>query len=116
MESLISREEFNKYFAFFTRFLKDNGYYTIIYKYIFYGNRTINDFYESVSDLYFNGYDFGDILHITYTIGNAYRVLGHDYWDIYIKPIDIKWRQCFRQFEKYNAKDFDIHFNLSLTC
>ena len=92
----------DKYMIMFKRWLKENGQYNFIMKYLFVKpNRSIEEFYQEVKRLYgnsrFDNYDFGDILHITYTLGPSYFNMGNKYWDAVIKPISNDWEIYFNE-------------------
>lgn len=88
-----------KYMILFKRFLKERGQYTFIINSMFKKpKRSMEDFYNDVEKMYSVGYicyDFGDILHITYTLGQELRRLGHTFWGAVIKPISDDWKIYF---------------------
>jgi len=92
----------DEYFTHFKRFLKENGYYSLVINYLFPPKRTKEDFFDGVKKLYnlnsSRRYNFGDILHIVYTLGPSYKK-SFAYWDKIISPISDKWVE---EFEKLN--------------
>ena len=86
----------------FARFLKDIGKYHYIMKYLFGYGRNKKKFYNDVRFLYSKPgrrYDFGDILHITWTLGPADKIIN---WEEFIKPISDDFR--FNYFPKHKHK------------
>lgn len=65
----ISDEYIEKCLTIFYRFLKERRKYRMVKKYLFFEGRTKEEFFSSVRRLYAAGYHFGDVLHITYTLG-----------------------------------------------
>lgn len=90
----------DKYMIMFKRWLKERGEYNFIMKYLFVTpNRSMEEFYQEVKRLYdgnrFEKYDFGDILHISYTLGPSYFNIGNRYWYINVNPISREWEIYF---------------------
>ena len=98
-----SKELYNRYFKVFKRFLKDEGYYPFMKKYLF-NDRTkdkfLKDTYNFLKDNI--GLSFGDILHYIPTLGKSYNEYGHDYWETHIREIDHKWRYYFSEYKRIN--------------
>ena len=89
----------DKYMILFKRFLKERGQYTFIINLMFKKpKRSMEDFYKDVEKMYsveYICYDFGDILHIAFTLGQEHRRLGHGFWNAVIKPISNDWEIYF---------------------
>ena len=79
----------------FKRFLKDRGRFYSMMKFLFGYGRNKKQFYDDVRKLYKNGYDFRDILHITYTLGPADKKLGMNFWHKNIKPLSDEFKSYF---------------------
>jgi len=78
------------------RFLKEKGRYWQMMNYLFKNGRGKDQFYEDVRRLYRKThYNFGDVLHMTFTLGPADNRLGIQYWEKNIK---------------YLSDDFKIYF------
>lgn len=92
------------------RFLKEKGRYWQMMDYLFKNGRGKDQFYEDVRRLYDDGYDFRDILHITYTLGPADNKLGLNYWDEIIRPISNEFKEYFPK-NKHKIKSSLININ-----
>ena len=98
-----SKELYNRYFKVFKRFLKDEGYYPFMKKYLF-NDRAKDKFLKDAYDFLKEnrGLSFGDILHYIPTLGKSYNELGQTYWENFISPIDCKWRRYFSEYIRIN--------------
>ena len=79
----------------FARFLKNIGKYHYMMDYLFKHGRNKTCFYDDVRFLYSKegrGYDFKDILHVTWTLGPADKIIN---WEEFIKPISDEFRVYF---------------------
>ena len=92
------------------RFLKEKVRYWQMMNYLFKNGRGKDQFYEDVRRLYDDGYDFRDILHITYTLGPADNKLGLNYWDEIIRPISNEFKEYFPK-NKHKIKSSLININ-----
>jgi hypothetical protein len=93
------------------RFLKEKGRYWQMMNFLFKNGRGKSQFYEDVRRLYDEGYDFRDILHMTYTLGPADTKLGIDYWDKFIRPISDEFKDYFPR-NKHKIKSSIIDTSL----
>ena len=100
-----TKELYNEYFKVFKRFLKDNGYYPFMKKYLF-NDRTKSEFLKDVYDYLKKnkGVRFGDILHYVPILGKSYKQRGQDYWEAHVRKIDHKWIIYFINYEKNSKK------------
>jgi hypothetical protein len=98
-----AKELYNRYFKVFKRFLKDEGCYNFVKRYLF-NDRNKDEFLKCVYDFLTDnkGVTFGDILHYIPTLGKSYNEYGHDYWETHIREIDHKWRNYFEEHRKIN--------------
>ena len=95
-----SKEDFN----LFTRFLKERGQYRFMMNYLFPRGRTIESFLKDIEEINVAvPYNFGDILHLTSSLGVSYVNLGHEYWEININPISKEWIDYY-ELHKNNGK------------
>lgn len=70
----ITNEYIDKCLKVFYRFSKESKQFTLLKNYLFFPGRKKEEFYDSVRRMYDEGiYDFGDILHITYTLGKGWE-------------------------------------------
>jgi len=74
-------------FKIFKRFLKENGCYHKIMKYLFPSGRSYNDFIDSWIKICC----VHNILNRTETLGPSYKEKGYMDWYINIKEISTKW-------------------------
>ena len=99
---LIEDKKIDEYFNEFKRFLKENNRYADMMHYMFFSvGRTKKEFYADIKRLYkenckYNyNYSFGDILHMTYTLG-GYTKYGHGHWEKYVEELSNKWKASFK--------------------
>jgi len=93
------KEEFDKGFKVFKRFLKERGQYVFIMKYLFPKGRSKNDMYKDIINCdYFNGcgMDMGDILHITDALGPNFQKMGLTFWEKNMENISSDWMKYFK--------------------
>ena len=103
----MTQEEFDIAFKIFTRFLKDNGYYKLIMKYLFPPGRTKQDTLNAL-----NGktecqikVPFSCILGFTHVIGPSYERLGQKYWDDFIEDVHVAWvEKCKNEYTEYDRE------------
>ena len=98
-----AKELYNRYFKLFKRFLKDEGCYNFMKRYLF-KDRNKNKFLKDAYDLLkeYRSLSFGDILHYILTLGNSYCELGQTHWETHISEIDRKWRKYFEEHRRIN--------------
>lgn len=100
MKKKMSREEFDKGFKLFKRFLKERGQYTFIMKYLFPNGRSKDDMYKDIinSD-YFLRLDMRDILHANDSLGPSFKESGIVFWMNNIKKVSNDWIIYFNLHE-----------------
>ncbi len=100
----MTHEEFDIAFKIFTRFLKDNGYYKLIMKYLFPPGRTKEDLYnKGFSEEQTFKISFINILNYIHVIGPMYNKLGQEYWDKHIEKVNRAWKKkCIEEFPQYD--------------
>ena len=102
----MTHEEFDIAMKRFTRFLKDNGYYKLIMKYLFPPGRTKEDMLNAL-----NGnaepplrVPFSYVLGYTHVIGPSYERLGQKYWDDFIRVVHYAWVvKCQKEYNEYEG-------------
>jgi hypothetical protein len=93
----ITDEYIDKCLKVFYRFLKEEKKYRFVRAYLFYPGRSKREFYDAVKMLYSDGcYNFGDILHITYTVGPNYENRNGISYDSDIYPLSVKFEKYWR--------------------
>ena len=103
----MTQKEFDIAMKRFTRFLKDNGYYTIIMSYLFPYGRTKQDMLNAI-----NGNSeppirvpFSCVLGYTHVIGPSYQRLGQKYWEDFIKDVHCAWvEKCKNEYTEYDEE------------
>lgn len=91
-------EQFNKDFRMFKRFLKENGKYKFVMKYLFPQEVTLSVFRtKAIQNLYVCPiYDFRDVLHIIPTLGPSYHKLGTRHWEDNLSQLSTQLINYFR--------------------
>ena len=86
-------ERYEHYFKYFKRFLKEHGQYKFIMSYLFFGNRTKNEFLHA-----WMKEDAKDALTMISVIGKGYEVNGgYGYWLKHVHHISYLWfEECMR--------------------
>jgi hypothetical protein len=113
----MDKKEFNKGFKLFKRFLKENGMYQPIFKFLFKnGRQPIHLFYEFNSKRFLDVDDWGQVLFNTnlmvgkgegtYDKGDFFSRLNIDeYTELVSKThIAYKWRDYYREYKKKKKK------------
>jgi hypothetical protein len=90
-------EQFNKNMSIFKRFLKEEGRYKYMMHYLFGYGRGLDEFYDMMDRLEEMGYSFGDILHLTFTLGPADIIID---WEKNIEKLSDKFRKYYRERAK----------------
>ena len=90
MEKKITKKEFDDIFKLFKRFLKEEGKYSMVIKYLFPKSRAKKDMIDAINSK--NYISFRDIFNYEETLGPNYQLYGHDFWDKNIKDIHYKWK------------------------
>lgn len=102
MEKKITKKEFDDIFKLFKRFLKEEGKYSLVIKYLFPKNRTKKDMIDAINSKFYTS--FKDIFNYEETLGVNYQLYGHDFWDKNIKDIHHKWKiryDCYVASKKH---------------
>lgn len=93
----ITDEYIDECLKIFKRFLKEEKKYCLVMGYLFYPGRTKKEFYDAVKMLYSSSFfNFGDILHITYTVGPNYENRNGISYDSDISPLSPKFKEYWR--------------------
>ena len=109
----MDKKEFNKGFKLFKRFLKENGMYLPIFKFLFKnGRQPIHLFYEFNSKRFFDVDDWGQVLlntnlmvgqgNGTYDKGDFFSRFDLDEYTELVSKTNIayKWRDYYREHIK----------------
>lgn len=93
-----TREKYEALFKLFMRFLKDNGHYPFMKKYLFF-RRTKEEFLNDAYNFFKenNSANFGDILHYIPILGKSFKLLGNPYWSKMVRPINDEWKIYFKR-------------------
>lgn len=84
----MTKENFDKAFKIFTRFLKEHNNYYFIMNYLFPFHRNKYEILKAMDDNYIAFYN---ILHMIPSLGPSYRKYGHAYWVRHVSQIDKLW-------------------------
>jgi hypothetical protein len=112
MEKQITKTEFDDIFKLFKRFLKEEGKYSLVIKYLFPKDRTKKDMIDAINSKLYTS--FRDIFNFEETLGVNYQIYGHDFWEKNIRDIHNKWKiryDCYVasknvELTLFNEKDF----------
>lgn len=92
----MTQHEFENEMKVFKRFLKENGVYHFIIKYLFPKNRNKEELFKTLNH---NNYtSMRELFNFEETLGPSYNFYGHGFWKEHIRDIHYKWKNYASTF------------------